>query len=227
LLTHVREAPKLMDTRPLSTAWTRVLAIGAPVKKTRVQIAYCVLVAGFLGAFLAMRRADILAGRASSVDALAAAVLLALALLPVFREVTLGGVTLKSAIEAIVQKEVGKAQRLALQLAARRDLQMVPIWEQEHSSTPSDFSERKVQLLEQTITELEDQWAKAAPDDRVHFGMALREAYWAYLTASRHHWASAAPYHDVKRLVENGFASLADVPPPSRPSTEARNAESR
>src|SRR5262245_48065020 len=127
--------------------WTSLLPDASFfVMMRKARIGYGLFLVVALGVFLFVRRAGLLAGSASAVDALAAAVFLAVLLLPIFNEVTLGGVTLKR-LEEIVQREVGKAQIQALQLAARRDLAMMSIWEKENSSVPSDFSQQKVELL--------------------------------------------------------------------------------
>ena len=184
----------------------------AMTMKSYARIAYVSVLVIALGVFLFYRRVDILAGSSSTVDTLVAGAFLALLLLPVFREVTLGGVTLKSRIEAIVQHEVGRVQLDALNRVARLDLQMMPIWEREHSSVQSDFMAKKLALFEENVSELERLWASASFDDKAHYGLALRILYWEWLEAARNFWASSAPYHDVWRRVEKGFAELGNIP---------------
>ncbi|HEY9228598.1 MAG TPA: hypothetical protein VIP11_18230 [Gemmatimonadaceae bacterium] len=154
--------------------------------------------------YLFERRYAIRSGNPSSVDLLAVATVLALSLSAAFKEVTLGGVSFKR----FVRREVIRAESEARRLLATVDLAMMPIWEREHSSVPSDWSAQKVELLARTVRDLEDKFRKASPKDRAAYAIALRDVYWQWLAAARHHWASSAPYHDVWRHVEKGFAEI-------------------
>ena len=87
----------------------------------------------------------------------------------------------------------------------------MPIWEKENSSIPSNFSSEKVELVEQKVSELEGLWLNSSPEEKVHYGLALRELYWEYLKAARHHWASSEDFQQVWHRVEKGFASLGNV----------------
>ncbi|MEX2526442.1 MAG: hypothetical protein WEA09_02285 [Gemmatimonadota bacterium] len=151
-------------------------------------------------------------GVASGVDLLAVAVLLALLLAPLYSEVTLGGVTLKREIERQVKQEVSVAEREALKTRASLDLQLMPVWEREHSSSPSDWSVQKLKLIADQVRDLEAQVVTAPESDRVQYQKVLRELYWEWLAVAREVYASSSPYQDVWRRVEAGFSRIADVP---------------
>jgi hypothetical protein len=154
--------------------------------------------------YLYRRRYPIESGSPSSIDLLVVAVVLAISLSSSFKEVTLGGVSFKR----FVRREVMRAEAEARRLLASVDLAMMPIWEREHSSVPSDWSAEKVALLEKTARELEKKFHSVAPKDRSAYAIALRDIYWRWRAAARHHWGSTARYHDVWRKVEKGFADL-------------------
>jgi hypothetical protein len=174
----------------------------------RRRVAYLVAVFAALAAFLVLRRDGLLNGSTSAVDAIIVAAVLAIVLLPAFRKVTVGGVTLEPEVRELIQREVGKTQMEALRLLVARDVQMIPLWEREHSGVPSDFSAEKLALLERHTVELERLWVASAREERAHVGLALREVYWQWLAAARHHWASSAAYQAVRGRVEKGLTTL-------------------
>lgn len=174
----------------------------------RKRVAYLVAVFAALAAFLVMRRDGLLNGSTSAVDAIIVAAVLAIVLLPAFRKVTIGGVTLEPEVRELIQREVGRTQREALRLLVARDVQMIPLWEREHSSVASEFSAEKLALLERHVAELEQLWVASASEERAHVGLALRDVYWRWLAAARHHWASSGAYQSVKGRVEKGLTKL-------------------
>lgn len=171
---------------------------------------YGVFLASVLLVWLILRRADLLAGDPSNLDLLVFATLAALALTPLFRKVSLGGVTLEREVREVVKKETREAGLQTLKLRAALDLERMPIWEAENSSVPNRTGEAKLRLLQSKVDELEARLAEAPPEDRPPYGLALREVYWDLLAAARAQHASSMPYQDIWRKVERGFASLAE-----------------
>ncbi|HSW29556.1 MAG TPA: hypothetical protein VLH75_08760 [Longimicrobiales bacterium] len=161
--------------------------------------------------WLILRRDDLLAGAPSNLDLLVFATLAALALTPLFRKVSLGGVTLEREIREVVKKETREAGLQTLKLRAALDLERMPIWEAENSSIPNRTGEAKFRLLQTKVDELEAQLSAAPHEDRPFYGLALREVYWDLLAAARAQYESSMPYQDIWRRVERGFANLADA----------------
>jgi hypothetical protein len=186
------------------------------------------------------RRNAVISKDATAFDILLSAVAVALLLTPLFKEISLGGVTLKKEIEKakedlsgkigelraafvnsvavsptfnvqlqeLVHREVSKAQEEALRMTAEMDLQLLPLWESEHSSVPSDYNNRKLELVEARIKELETRLANAPAEEQVHFAWVLRSLYWMWLEASRTHYASSMPYQETRRNVEERLNRL-------------------
>jgi hypothetical protein len=114
-------------------------------------------------------------------------------------------------LQELVHREVSKTQEEVLQLMAEIDLQLLPLWEREHSSVPADYNQRKLEVIETRVRDLEARFAKAPADEKVHFAWALRSLYWMWLEASRTHYASSTPYQEIRRNVEDGLNRLAKI----------------
>ncbi len=180
------------------------------MKGTR-RILYLLVLLLVLATFLSVRREALIAGTTSTVDAIIVAATLALVLLPAFKKVTVGGVTLEPEVQALIQREVGKAQGEALRISAKQSLRMIPLWERQHSSVDSaNASATRLAMLEQHVSELERLWKESAREERIPIGQALRDDYWRLLSAGREHWASSGNYQRIKERVEAGLTALID-----------------
>lgn len=212
------------------------------LKPKLLHIYHFVLAIGVI-AVLWFRRSTVFSKDATAFDFLLFAVAVALLLTPLFKEISLGGVTLKREIEKakedlsvkigelraavvnsvavsptfnvqlqeLVHREVSKAQEEALRLTAEMDLQLLPLWEREHSSVPSDYNYRKLELVEARIKELEERLANAPAEEKVHFAWVLRSLYWMWLETSRAHYASSMPYQDTRRDVEERLSRFTEL----------------
>lgn len=212
------------------------------IKPKLLHVYHGVLIAGALS-ILWIRRSTILTKDASAFDFLLFTVAVALLIAPLFKEISLGGVTFKKEIEKakedisgkigelrsvivnsvavsptfnvqlqeLVHREVSKTQEEVLQLMAEIDLQLLPLWEREHSSVPADYNQRKLEVIEARVRDLEARFTKAPADEKVHFAWALRSLYWMWLEASRTHYASSMPYQETRRNVEDGLNRLAKL----------------
>lgn len=111
-------------------------------------------------------------------------------------------------LQEMVHREVSRAQQEALRLMAAIDLELVPLWEREHSSVPTDYNTQKLALISARIEDLEARLASAPQDEKVHYGWVLRSLYWMWLEAARKHYASSTPYQDVRKRVESSLGNL-------------------
>lgn len=217
-----------------------VVTRGNMEKPKLLHVYHCALAVGVL-TLLWFRRSSIFSKDATAFDFLLFAVAVALLLTPLFKEISLGGVSFKKEIEKakddlsgkigelraavvnsvavsptfnvqlqeLVHREVSKAQEEALRMTAEMDLQLLPLWECEHSSVPSDYNHRKLELVEARIKELEECLTKAPAEEKVHFAWVLRGLYWMWLEASRAHYASSMPYQETRRDVEERLSRFA------------------
>ena len=206
------------------------------------NIYHGIITAIFLS-LLWLRRESILNGSTSNFDLLLLAIAGALLLIPLFNQVSLGGVTITREIEKarekisgeisdlratisnrvdvsptfnvqlreMVSKEVSRAQQEALRLMAEIDLQMVPLWERENSSAPNGYTGQKLELVEKQIADMESRLKDAPEEDKVYYAEVLRSLYWMLIEVGRKHYASSAPYKEIRRRVEGAFSNLATL----------------
>lgn len=111
-------------------------------------------------------------------------------------------------LQEMVHREVSRAQQEALRLMAAIDRELVPLWESEHSSVPSDYNAQKLDLISNRIKDLEARLLHAPQDEKVHYGWVLRSLYWMWLEAARKHYTSSGPYQEIRQHVENSFSNL-------------------
>lgn len=111
-------------------------------------------------------------------------------------------------LQEMVHREVSRAQQEALRLMAEIDLELVPLWEREHSSVPTDYNAQKLTLINARIDDLEARLASAPQDEKVHYGWVLRSLYWMWLEAARKYYASSTPYQEVRKRVESSLSNL-------------------
>ncbi|HEY0995591.1 MAG TPA: hypothetical protein VGD77_06345 [Gemmatimonadaceae bacterium] len=205
------------------------------------------LVAGMLAALLGMRANAILAGRTSPVDLLAMAALLALLVSPLFKEVTLGGVTLRRELAQAKKELAGAIQQLhatvtsSVAVAPTFNVQLQQLVRSEvgraqeealrimasldlellalqPAGRGNDLRGREG-LLRGRIAETEALYAAAPPAERAHYGTVLRSLYLMLLECS------GDP--QVRNVVTRGLERLASLPAqsPARVSLDPSTAD--
>lgn len=209
------------------------------------------LVAGALAALLVLRGNAILAGRTSPVDLLAMAALLALLVSPLFKEVTLGGVTLRRELAQAKKELAGAIQQLhatvtsSVAVAPTFNVQLQQLVRGEVGRAQDEAlrimaaldlellaltpegrgtgHRVREELLRGRIAETEALYAAAPPAERAPYGTVLRSLYLMLLECSGDPQARALVTHGLERLASPPAQPPAS--PPARRSVGAPAAE--
>ncbi|MDH4394721.1 MAG: hypothetical protein QE278_03490 [Limnobacter sp.] len=109
------------------------------------------------------------------------------------------GIKVETTIEKISYEAEGELAAL--------DIELIPIWEAESLKRPED-STRKLQVLKECVERLERQVLESAEGSKSASVSALRRVYVQYLEHARQHYASSAPYQDIRTQVIKGLEAI-------------------
>lgn len=106
-----------------------------------------------------------------------------------------------------VKREIELVGAGTLHRLAVLDTRLIDYWERT-KFLRSDESAERLAIIEETVSDLESEFAKATQLERLGIGLALRAVYWEYLNRAREHHASSMPYQAIRSRVLAGLGNI-------------------
>jgi hypothetical protein len=127
-----------------------------------------------------------------------------------------GNVGISFELQEAIRQEVSRAQKKVLQTIADIDLKLLDLDElrlplEKPSIYRVEDELKKFELIDGKVKLLETQLSEAAPEEKVHVALALRELYPLWLYQGRQKYASSPPYQDMKKHVEEKLKQIGDT----------------
>ena len=121
-----------------------------------------------------------------------------------------GGIGLTVELSELVKKEVARVSLASLGRIAKVDRELIDFWEKERDLSAED-STKRLELIANEVADLEARLKDAAPEDKYHLAVQLRELYWKHLQFGRQHWASSSGYQAIRARTIDGLKRIEDM----------------